>query len=153
MILAAAWAPFIENFGSLFKYLQRVLSYTVPPVVALFLVGIFWNRANARGAFAALVVGFLAGGALFIANEVLLIVHIHFLYVALILFLLAIPVIVVVSLMTPPPPEEKTKDLTWGKRFYDAESRLLKEVAWYKNYRILSVVLLVLTALMVITFW
>ncbi|MFQ5650267.1 MAG: sodium:solute symporter [bacterium] len=153
MILAAVWAPFIENFGSLFKYLQRVLSYTVPPVAALFLVGIFWKRANAQGAFATLVVGFLSGALLFIANEILLIMNMHFLYVALILFLVAIPVIVMVSLMTPPPPDEKTNELTWAKRFYDAESRLLKDVVWYKNYRILSVALIVLTAILVIMFW
>jgi len=46
MILAALWAPQIEKFGSLFKYLQRVLSYTVPPVVAMFLIGLFFKRAN-----------------------------------------------------------------------------------------------------------
>lgn len=153
MILATIWAPFIENFGSLFKYLQRVLSYTVPPIAALFLVGIFWKRANAQGAFAGLVVGLVLGVVLFVANEIMLVINIHFLYVAFVLFLAAIPAIVAVSLMTPEPEKEKTDGHVWTKRFYSDESQLLKDIPWYKNYRIQSALLLVLTAIVVIAFW
>ena len=38
MLLAAAWAPFIESFGSLFKYLQTVLAFIAPPIVVVFLL-------------------------------------------------------------------------------------------------------------------
>jgi len=153
MILAAAWAPFIENFSSLFKYLQKVLSYAVPPVAALFLIGIFWKRANAQGAFAALIVGFLTGLSLFLANEILGWMNIHFLYIAMILFVVSVPVIVVVSLITLPPGEDKVAGLTWTKKFYDEESRLLAGVKWFQNYRTLSVILLLATFALVITFW
>ncbi len=153
MILAATWAPFIGNFASLFKYLQKVLSYTVPPVAALFLIGIFWKRANATGAIVTLIVGFFAGVFLFITNEIMGIFHIHFLYIAMILFLLAIPVSMVTSLLTAPPPVEKTRGLTWTRKFYDEESRLLQDLPWYKNYRIQSAILLILTAALVISWW
>ena len=46
-MLAALWAPQIARFSSLFKYLQAVLSYTVPPVLAMYLLGLFWRRAGA----------------------------------------------------------------------------------------------------------
>jgi SSS family solute:Na+ symporter len=52
------WAPQIgKQFGSLLKYYQEMLSIMAPPIVAAFLLGIFWKRANATGAF----VGLLAG--------------------------------------------------------------------------------------------
>ena len=51
VVLAAAWAPKIKEFDSLFKYLQIVISYIAPPVVAAFLMGLFWKRANGHGAF------------------------------------------------------------------------------------------------------
>ena len=86
MLLAALWAPQIESFGSLFKYLQKVLSYTVPPVVAMFLLGLFWKRANSQGAFASLVIGVLLGAIFFVANEVIGLTSMHFLYVAPTLF-------------------------------------------------------------------
>jgi SSS family solute:Na+ symporter len=153
MILATVWAPYIENFGSLFKYLQKVLSYAVPPIAALFLVGIFWKRANASGAFAGIVIGFISGVVLFLTNEIFGYLNIHFLYVALILFVITVPVIIITSLFSAPPPGEKTSGLMWTPQFYHAESKLLSQVPWYKNYRVLSVILIVFTAALVITWW
>ena len=72
MVLAALWAPRIATFPSLFKYLQAVLSYAVPPVLSLYLLGLFWPRANAAGARLCLAGGTLAGAILFLANELLL---------------------------------------------------------------------------------
>ncbi len=152
MILAAVWAPYIENFGSLFKYLQKVLSYAVPPVVAIFIVGLFWKRANAQGALASIVTGVFAGATLFIMNEITGSVDIHFLYIAPILFVISVPVHIFVSLLTSPPPAEKTEGLIWTKAFYKAESKTLEGLTWYQNYRTLSVILLVI-AFVLFAFW
>ena len=54
---AAAWAPFIEQFGSLFKYLQSVLAFIAPPIVVVFLLGVLWRSMTARAAFLSLMVG------------------------------------------------------------------------------------------------
>ena len=48
MVFAAFWVPQIANFGGLFKYLQELLAFMVPPVTVLFLFGAFeggWNRS------------------------------------------------------------------------------------------------------------
>jgi SSS family solute:Na+ symporter len=153
MILAAAWAPQIEEFGSLFKYLQRVLSYAVPPVVAMFLVGAFWKKANEKGAFAALVGGILLGFLFFLSNEFLGWTNVHFLYIAPVLFVFCVIILVVVSLMTTSDHPEKAEDYTWTRDFYNAETKELKAMPIYQNYRFLSIVLLVLTMIIVIKFW
>ncbi len=153
MILAAVWAPFIENFASLFKYLQKILSYAVPPIVALFIIGIFWRRANSNGAISTIIVGVISGITLFVLNEILLVINIHFLYIALILFLISIPVLIITSLVTDPPPAEKVEGLIWTKKFFRAESKLLQGVPWYKNYRIQSGLLLIATFAVVIWWW
>src|SRR5262249_28088422 len=57
LLVAMAWAPQLENFRSLWQYLQAMLAYAVPPVVALFLVGLFWRGANVAGARATLIGG------------------------------------------------------------------------------------------------
>ncbi|WP_394731154.1 hypothetical protein [Altererythrobacter sp. GH1-8] len=46
--------------------MQSILCCELPPVAALFLFGLFWPRANARGAFFGVVFATLAGGALFL---------------------------------------------------------------------------------------
>jgi SSS family solute:Na+ symporter len=153
MVLAVAWAPQIERFESLWQYLQAVLAYAVPPVCALFLIGLFWRGANAKGAFASIVAGLLGGAALFYANvmapEPL---GLHFLYVAPILFVLSAVVLVSVSAATTPPSMEQIGALLWTPTFYRDESRQLAGLPWWQNYRVLSVLLLALTAVIVWSF-
>jgi len=152
MGLSVAWAPQIENFGSLFKYLQQVLSYTIPPVVALFLVGSFWRGANATGAIWTIVVGLGVGTALFIMNTVTGTIDLHFLYIAPILTLLCTVTLIVVSLATKPPKIEDIDPYIWTPDDYRQETVSLKDVSWYANYRVLSVILLAATAWLVISF-
>lgn len=153
MLLAVLWAPQIGRFESIFKYLQQVLSYSVPPVIAMFIIGMFWKRANAHGAMAALVVGIGAGIAFFLSNAVFGWTDLHFLYVAPLLFLLSCAALIVGSLRTAAPDAESVKDYVWTPAYYKEETEELKALPWYWNYRVLSVLLLAMTAVIVISFW
>ncbi|MFA0962456.1 sodium:solute symporter [Roseivirga sp. BDSF3-8] len=156
VLLAALWAPQIEKFRSLFEYLQIVLGLIAPPVVAVFLLGLFWKRANGNGAFAALMAGFLmsvvviyseATGAIPALNEI------HFLHKAPLLMLVCMIVHIIFSLGSAPPAEAKTEGLVWNKAMFKAETAELRGLPWYKNFRILSVLLLIATAIIVIWYW
>lgn len=153
MILAVLWAPHIERFGSLFKYLQAVLAYTVPPIVAMFVFGVLWPRANAKGGRAALMTGTLAGAALFLWNEALLDERaIHFLYVAPLLFLLSSAALVLGSLRAPPPDRAVIGDLLWTRALWDDETAELRAMPWWRNYRILATILVVAALTIVFLF-
>ena len=65
MLLAILWAPQIVKFPNIWPYLQQMLAYLAPPIVACFFAGVFWKRANGHGALAALVVGHLAAALFF----------------------------------------------------------------------------------------
>ena len=151
MVLAALWAPQIERFASLFKYLQMVLSYTVPPIVAIYLAGAFWKGANAQGAWITVVLGTLAGALLFVCNEVMGWTDLHFLYIAPMLSVLSMILLVVISLRYPPANPEQ-QSLVWTPAFFREESRTLRELPGWANYRWLSIGLLALTAWLVIAF-
>ncbi|MDT8436008.1 MAG: sodium:solute symporter [Gemmatimonadota bacterium] len=155
MVLAALWAPQIVHFGSLFKYLQSVLAYISPPIVAVFLLGVFWRRTTANGAFFALITGLVVSVTLFVANitGAAWMPDIHFLLVAPILFVFSLVAAVGVSLAGAPPAAEKVADTTWTPAFFRRESEELREMAWWKNYRIQSVALLAATAVVVLMFW
>jgi SSS family solute:Na+ symporter len=142
MLLAMAWAPQIADFSSLFNYLQQVLAYAVSPVVAVLVIGMFWRRASATGAFAALVTGLLGGTLLFVVNVVLGVTDVHFLYIAPLLFVLSTAVLILVSLCSE--PKEGVEVLMWR-----AEVQPDQAVRWYTDFRILSLLLLVLTAFVV----
>lgn len=151
MVLAVYWAPQIERFASLWQYLQAVLAYAVGPICALFLVGLFWRGANARGALAAIAVGVLGGIAMFyfnvMASEPW---SLHFLYVTPILFLASSATLVAVSLFSAPDPRSDNT-MRWTPAFYRAESLALRAVPAWQNYRVQAVVLVAATVALV--FW
>lgn len=149
MVLAALWAPQIEQFTSLFRYLQQVLAYTIPPVVVLFFASIFSKRANTSGAKACLISGTLAGGSLFLLNATFGIVDIHFLYV--------VPIGCAVSWIaleigTRFGTEPVNSDTRWTLAFFHEETEALKGVPWFGNYRVWSVILLIVTGVLVFIF-
>ncbi|MEM9209660.1 MAG: sodium transporter, partial [Pseudomonadota bacterium] len=153
MLFAVLWAPQIENFNSLFKYLQSVLAYGVPPVVCLFLFGTFWSRANAQGAFATIVVGIGVAVALFIANEVLGVTRIHFLLIAPIVFVFCCVTLVAVSLATAAPDSAKVSPYLWTPATYRKESAELAGTPLYANYRFLALLIIAISAAHVVWLW
>jgi solute:Na+ symporter, SSS family len=145
MVIAAIWAPRIGEFDSVVKYFQQVLSFTTPPVVAVFILGLFWKRATANGAFYG-----LAGGLGLAVLLMLFIRHTpmadwHFLYVAPLLFALSGGLVAIVSLLGASPPDDAVSRFVWRPSFYSEETASLSGVAWYRNYRIFSLLLLALT--------
>lgn len=153
MVFAVAWAPQIIKFDTLWQYLQSILAYITPPVVACFLFGIFWKRANRHGAFYVLAIGIPLGITGFFSNEIFGLMDIHFLYACFVLLLINSAIMIGVSLNTEAPDPEVVEKYTWSRKLYREETEQLKSVAWYKNYRYQALVLLVLTAALVGYFW
>ncbi len=153
MALTVAWAPNIATFSSLWQYLQSILAYLVPPVVAIFLVGQFWPRANARGAHLALAVGLLLGVLLFYANEFATpALGLHFLLVAPLIFVASVVILVLGSLGFGGVAKSGTGDLVWTMAHFEEERRGMAGIAPWKDYRVLAGMLLVVTAGIVIWF-
>ncbi len=152
MVLSAIWAPQINKFPTLWVYLQNALSYIAPPIVSLYVVGLFWKRANHNGAIAAIIVGIIGAVFFFLNTNVGWIPEIHFLYIAGILFVLCSATIVVVSLLTAPPPAEKTQNYTWSKDLFRLETKALRGMPLYKNYRVQAVVLMILLLIVLLIY-
>jgi SSS family solute:Na+ symporter len=152
VVLASLWAPQIEKFGSLFRYLQLVLSYICPPVVAVFVLGLFWRRMNSAGSITALLSGFTMA-VFMLLNQgyewIPSLNEIHFLHMTGILTLICAIIHISVSFATPAQADEDIQDYIYNKKFFDEDTESLKGLPWYQNFRILSVILLVITALIV----
>lgn len=118
-----AWIPLMDQIStSLYEYLQKTQAYIAPPVAAVFLLGVFWKRANGRGAIAAMVVGFVLGiGRLLteinrdaLSGPLRHYADINFLHFAALLFVVCSVVLVVVSFGGRPASEEKLRGLTFA---------------------------------------
>ncbi|HKL87444.1 MAG TPA: sodium:solute symporter [Salinibacter sp.] len=108
LVLGAVVAPQIQQFPSLWTYLQSALSYLSPPIVAVFAGGLFGPRVNRQGAFWTLAIGSALGGLLLVVQPAL-----HFLYVAALLFVASVGMMMGVSYATAPPPQRKVAACLW----------------------------------------
>ncbi|HOO71169.1 MAG TPA: sodium/solute symporter [Spirochaetota bacterium] len=153
MALSALWAPQIERFPTLWQYLQSILSYITPPVVAVFLAGIFWKGAKGTAAFLTLAGGVPLGIAAWFANEIMGVFDIHYLYASGIMFVAGICFMITLSLMGRGEPDESAASLVWRPSFWKSESSELQGLPPYLNYRWLSLALLVLCAVLVVWWW
>jgi SSS family solute:Na+ symporter len=150
MVVAAVWAPMIQNFPGLFSYIQSMFAYIVSPVVAIFLCGFFWPRGNGRGALAALITGHVIAAATFVLIRLDLFA-LHFLYVASLLFLLTGALFFGYSLVLgPAPAHTQVDDLTFSHRDL---TPALEHPPWYADFRYQAVAVATLTAITVIVFW
>ncbi|MDE2261194.1 MAG: sodium/solute symporter [Gammaproteobacteria bacterium] len=152
LLVAMLWAPQLQRFGTLWQYLQAMLAYAAPPIVALVLTGTFWRGANAAGAAATLVLGTACGIAFFIANVPLHLLHLHFLYVAPLLLGIDTVVLIVASAWRPARTSAVASALVWTPAHYRAETERLRSVALWRNYRVQALALLIMTTVVVMIF-
>ncbi len=157
VVLAILWVPQIEKVSdSLWNYLQLVIAFTCPPAVSTFILGLFWKRANGTGSIVSLLVGFTLAVFMILSQVfgwVPSINEIHFLGKATWLFVICVLIHIVVSTLTAAPPADKVAEYTYKKEMFTKETQELKALPWYKNYRKLAIILLVLTAIIVGYFW
>jgi SSS family solute:Na+ symporter len=152
LFLAVVWAPQLQRFGSLWQYLQAVLAYAVPPVVAVFVIGLFWRGATATGASVAMLVGSCCGLAMFLVNVAFHWTHVHFLYVAPLLFAIDASILVGVSLWTRSALSPDRALYIWRREHWLADQQHLRKLAPWRDYRYQAAVLLALTAAVVFLF-
>lgn len=143
LIIAVIWAPYIREFDSLIAYYQEIVSYLAPPIVGTFFIGLFWKRANGTGAIIGLFSGLLVATCIMLLKYLLHIeLGLHFLLLAPILLVISTTITIAVSLLTEPPPKDKVMENIWTKNIWKEETKELEGIAWYKNFRVQVVVLI-----------
>ena len=151
LIIGVFWAPQIQKFGTLINYYNEMLSYVGPPIVAAFMLGLFWKRANATGIFTGLLSTFaMALFMIFYGKEHFIQsvqnpeAPLHWLYLAPINFVFVSVIMVIVSLMTAPPPKEKIEGNVITKQFFADEALSYQNVKFYNDFRFWAITLLIL---------
>ena len=126
VIAGLVWIPIMKAMagGGIYKYLQSVQGYLAPPITAVFLLGLFWKRINATGAFWGMIIGFMLGlfklsieavqtrGGI-INGTLAAIAEFNFLYYSGVLLIISVLIIIGLSFVTAKPKNHKTEGLTW----------------------------------------
>ena len=146
MIFAIFWAPQIGKFDKLWDYLQNTLAWFCPPIVALFVSGLFSKKTSNAGALAGIAVGFVIT-LLLICNQafILGIALPHFLYMATIHFIICLITIFVVSYVKQEKrPDVILDQMVWSKSEYRQSQAVLNTMPWWQNYQWQGLILLVI---------
>ncbi|CAL4067441.1 unnamed protein product [Meganyctiphanes norvegica] len=144
VVISVIWIPVIQNSASsqLFVYIQSISSFLSPPVCAVYLLAMFWERTNEPGAFWGLMSGFVIGMVRFglefgwsvppcgyehedTRPEIIKIIvgNIHYLHFGILLFFISLAVTIMISLLTPPIDKKHLHRLTWSTKS-DTEVRV-----------------------------
>ena len=132
-VLGLIWVPIMKAIagGGLYQYLQAVQSFLAPPIAAVFLAGLFWKRANVRGAVWGLGLGFALGMGKLAVNVIApgsAVAVFPDLYFSGVLFAISVLTIAVASCTAPAPAPENLNGLNF--RCLDANYRRENRESW-----------------------
>ena len=160
VVIGIIWIPIMSNIsGVLYEYLQSVQSYIAPPITAVFLMGIFYKRINAKGAYITLVFGLIAAavrivleliknsldpnGALYYLGAM------NFLSFSAWFFLLCVLLLIGVSLLSDKPEEARLKNLTYSTITAEAKAESKATYNW-KDVVVSIVILSIVISVMIL---
>src|SRR5690606_31936252 len=123
-------------------------------ITCVFLLGVFWRRMNAKGAMAALLLGFVLGvgkltlqavfgeGTLEDPAVLAAIADFNFLFFSSVLFVICVLTMIIVALTTGPPAPERLRGNTYAS--LTAEERAGIRASWNAWDIVLTAAVLVL---------
>jgi SSS family solute:Na+ symporter len=123
----------------LFVKVQNVFFYIAPPFAVIFTLGLLWRRANATGALATIISGFIFTWLLdtwLFPRIAFLSPYNTYLHRALLAWVFCMGVMVAVSLLTPAPAAEKTRGIIWSRQYAALPAEEQRRYRGWKDFRI-----------------
>jgi len=161
VLLSVGTAYLATYFNNIMDFLQLVFAFVNAPLFATFLLGMFWKRTTADGAFWGLLTGLIAGfltlgltvaegkgGWLGVLHQFPSSMAQNF-WIAIIAFAACLVVTLAVSLVTRPKPEKELHNLVYGVTDLPPEPG----VPWYKRPGPLAIVVLAVLVIFNAMFW
>jgi len=157
------WAPLIGDYPLIFTYFQSFVAYIAAPAGAIFLLGVFWKRANERAALWALAGGLgfclsLEAAKHLYPDAGVPLIHVSlanlsFIYVSFAGWLLSMAIMVVVSRAGTVPELQDTSGLLWDRSALAASYPRGAYGRWYGSLSFWYFVFGAVWVVFMIRFW
>jgi len=145
--------PLLNSYESLFNGINDVIAHIAPPITCVFLLGVFWKKASAKGAQYTLLLGSIIGAGVFVINKVYgaetLIGKIPFMMMAFYLFCICVLIQVIFSYIYPVKHTAQSETLYWTSIWEPLKSKGWRGIG---NYKFLSVLLLAIMGVLYVYF-
>lgn len=152
LVFSLALLPLLNRYESIFNGLNDIIAHIAPPITCVFLLGIFWKKASAQSAKLTLWIGSALGAIVFVINKLFVdttIAQIPFMMMAFYLFVACLIMQIVFSYIYPVQHTEESEKLYWKSIWEPLQSRGWSGIG---NYKVLSVILLLLMGILFWTF-
>ena len=161
VLLSIGAAYLATLYNNIMDLLQLVFGFVNAPLLATFLLGMFWKRSTGHGAFFGLVAGTTAAtlthGLTMAEGKGAWIASVHEFpstmaqnfWIALVAFAATFVVTFLVSVMTKPKPTGELKGLVYGLTKMPSQ----EGVKWYKRPSVIAVAASVACILLNFLFW
>lgn len=113
LIFGALWSPMVGRFGSIFSYAQDSWALMLAPIMAVFILAIFWRRMTRTAAVTALLLAVPMLGLVYARQFFGVLGDFNIFNLSGIVFILSLAVIGAVSLFSPPASAENLKSTLW----------------------------------------
>ena len=166
VVAGVLFAIVVQHQSSIMDFTQTVFGFVNAPLLATFLLGMFWRRTSSWGGFYGLLAGILAAAVHYTFSNQFA-AHpgtgafanfFHFsspqagnFWRALVAFLSAAIVTVAVSLVTQPPRQDQLTGLVYGHE--DAQNITHQDLPVWQRPLVLGAIIMALTIIINIIFW
>lgn len=154
LVFGAFWSPMVGKFGSIFSYAQDCWALMLAPIMAVFVLAIFWKRMSQAAAVS----------ALFLAIPMLVIVFLRQFHGVLassnifnlsgIVFVTSLVLVAGISLVTKAPGPEKLRTTIWRREMVHLpEEETRGGYPWRKRVSFWFLVVVVLFVAIYVVLW
>lgn len=164
MVLSIAWSPLVGRFETIFQGVCDLTCYMAPPVIVVFLLGVFWRGASSRAAIITLLSGSVIGLIVFMLqlfledmlrglnwlaglNLPVVAWSIHSMLSGFVMFWIGVATLIVFSFIYPDAPCAERAALVWQSPLDPLRG---KSSGLLGNYRLVAAMLFVT---MVALYW
>ncbi|MDD8015340.1 MAG: sodium/solute symporter [Acidobacteriota bacterium] len=134
LVFGAVWSPMVGKFGSIFSYAQDCWALMLAPVMAVFVLAVFWKRMTRAAAIAALLAAVPMLVLVYLRQFYGLLSAVNIFNLSGIIFLASLAVIAVVSRLTPAPPLENIRAALWDRQLVRLpEEEVRNGYPWWKR--------------------
>jgi SSS family solute:Na+ symporter len=111
-MLAIVASPLFGHYTTIFEGINKLISYVAPPITAVFLLGVFWQRPSGTAALVTLVGGMLLGAVTFYLdwNNIY---RGDFMLIAFLLLAACVALMVAATFLFPAPLKAEARPLIW----------------------------------------
>jgi SSS family solute:Na+ symporter len=115
LIFGALWAPMVVRFGSIFSYAQDSWALMLAPLMAAFLLAVFWKRMTRAAAVAALALAVPMLVLVYLRQFAGVLARVNIFNLSGLIFIISIGIIGIASFLTPAPDPECLRTTLWHR--------------------------------------